>query len=136
MSGDQSMMRIRVLLVDDHEVVRSGLRTMLEQESDIEVVAEADDGEPAVRLASIHEPDVIVMDVTMPRLNGIDATRQIRERVPGVRVIGLSMHDHESMSQAMLAAGAAAYLPKGGPAEDLIQAIRNHTVGGASDAQA
>ncbi|MFW6058673.1 MAG: PAS domain S-box protein [Phycisphaeraceae bacterium] len=122
--ADDGHRHIRVLLVDDHEVVRSGLRTMLEQQSDIRIIAEADDGEPAVELAETHRPDVVVMDVTMPRLNGIEATRRIKERMPEARVIGLSMHEREAMAEAMLAAGAVAYLPKGGPADDLIEAIR------------
>jgi len=115
---------IRVLVADDHKIVRQGLVGMLDSERDIVVVAEAQDGQEAVALARSARPDVVVMDVSMPRLNGVDATRRITEEVPGVKVIGLSMHEEQDMARGMLAAGAAAYLRKDGPLDALVAAIR------------
>ena len=116
--------RIRVLLADDHQVMRNILALVLGDEPDIEVVGEAADGAMAVDLASEIHPDIIVMDVTMPRLNGIDATRRITSAMPEVHVIGLSMHARDDMAASMLRAGACAYLSKDGPTEDLLAAIR------------
>jgi DNA-binding NarL/FixJ family response regulator len=113
-----------VLLADDHKIVRQGLAGLLEIEPDIVVVGEAEDGEEAVELARQLQPDVVIMDVTMPRMSGIEATRLIRRDLANTRVIGLSMHAASDMAGAMCAAGATAYLPKGGPSEDLIAAIR------------
>jgi PAS domain S-box-containing protein len=115
---------IRLLLVDDHRIVRQGLARLLCTESDIELVGEAGDGQEAVELANRLRPDVIVMDVSMPRMDGIHATRHILQSHPGARIIGLSMHEQGDMAQAMLDAGAAAYLTKGGPSETLFAAIR------------
>ena len=116
--------KIRVLLVDDHAVLRAGMASLLNEEPDIEVVGEAWDGQMAVELAVELQPDVILMDVTMPRLNGIEATRRIVARLPQTWIIGLSMHDQESMALAMRTAGAKAYLSKDGRCETLIAAIR------------
>lgn len=116
--------KIRVLLADDHPVMRQGLARLLQEEPDIEVVGEASDGHVAVALARQLQPDVVVMDVSMPHANGFDATRLIVAECPGVRVIGLSMHEEADMAAAMRQAGAAAYLTKGGPIEDLVAAIR------------
>ena len=113
-----------MLLADDHEIVRQGLVGILQIEPDIEVVGEAADGEDAVELARKLQPDVVIMDVTMPRMTGIEATQLIRRELPKTRVIGLSMHAESDMAEAMRAAGAFAYLTKGGPSEDLIAAIR------------
>ena len=115
---------IRVLLADDHKIVRQGLVGLLEIEPDIEVVGQAADGEEAVELARKLRPDVVIMDVTMPRMTGIEATKLISRELPKTRVVGLSMHAESDMAQAMRAAGAAAYLSKGGPSEDLLAAIR------------
>lgn len=117
--------RIRVLLADDHKVMRDILSLVLGDEPDIEVVGEADDGARAVELASKMHPDIVVMDVTMPRLNGIDATRRITSALPDVHVIGLSMHERDDMAASMMRAGACAYLSKDGPTEELIAAIRS-----------
>jgi CheY-like chemotaxis protein len=116
--------RIRVLIVDDHQIVRKGLCEILQKESDMEVVGEAADGHEALESARRLAPDVVIMDVSMPRMNGIDATRAIRIRMPEMRVVALSMHERADMADAMRAAGAHAYLPKDGPAEDLLSAIR------------
>ncbi len=116
--------RIRVLLVDDHEILREGLAALLQEYPDIEVAGEALDGELAVELARHIQPDVVIMDVAMPRMGGVEATRRITTQKPGTCVIGLSMYEEMSMAEAMLAAGAAAYLPKGCPADQLIATIR------------
>lgn len=115
---------IRVLLVDDHRIVRAGLAGLLRHQPGIEIVGEASDGEEAVQRTRELQPDVVVMDVTMPKLNGIEATKQIKQQMPQVTVIGLSLHESENMATAMREAGASDYLTKGGPAEDLINAIR------------
>jgi DNA-binding NarL/FixJ family response regulator/anti-sigma regulatory factor (Ser/Thr protein kinase) len=115
---------IRVLLADDHKVLREGLARLLREQPDLDLVGEAEDGRRAVELALHTQPDVVVMDVTMPVLNGIEATRRIVAALPGVRVIGLSMHEEEDMARAMLEAGATGYLRKGGPSGPLIAAIR------------
>ena len=116
--------RIRVLLADDHKIVREGLLGLLSEDPDLDVVGEASDGRMAVDLAMRLQPDVVVMDITMPRLNGIEATRQIAAALPDIRIIGLSAHEQEDMARSMIEAGATAYLSKGGPAEDLIAIIR------------
>jgi len=117
--------RIRVLLADDHTILRKGLVGVLNQEPDIEVVAEAGDGETAVELTRQFNPDVVLMDVTMPKVDGIEATRRITTTQMGVDVIGLSAHKEEDMAQALYKAGAVAYLSKDEPAEFLIATIRN-----------
>ncbi|MEN6495877.1 MAG: response regulator transcription factor [Thermoguttaceae bacterium] len=116
--------RIRVLLADDHRILRHALAAILQDEQDLEVVGEASDGLEAVELAARCQPDVILMDVTMPRLSGVEATRQITEAWPQVRVIGLSMHEENGMAAQMRAAGASDYLTKGGSAETLLDVIR------------
>ncbi|MGD1000846.1 MAG: PAS domain S-box protein [Candidatus Brocadiia bacterium] len=116
--------RISVLLVDDHRIMRQGLTSLLEFEEDIEVVAEAENGRQAVELAHQYVPDVIIMDVNMPVMNGIEATRILSKELPEVKVIALSMHQERDTAEAMRQAGAVAYLTKGGPSEDLVAAIR------------
>lgn len=115
---------IRVLIADDHKILREGLASLLGGEHDIHVVGQASDGAMAVEMAQALSPDVVVMDITMPKMTGIEATRRIRAAVPSVRIIGLSMHTAEDMASALRSAGAEAFLTKGGPAEDLIAAIR------------
>jgi PAS domain S-box-containing protein len=115
--------RIRVLLVDDHKIVREGLRSLLAQDDKVEVVGAAADGHEAVDMAMHVRPDVVLMDVTMPRMDGIEATRRICSELPGTRVIGLSMHEHRDMAAAMIGAGAVGYLAKGGPSDALFAAI-------------
>jgi PAS domain S-box-containing protein len=118
--------KIRVLLVDDHAVVRQGIGNMLNEELDIEVVAEAADGQEAVELAAKLLPDVILMDMNLPKLNGIEATRAIHEQHPAIRIIGLSMFEETERAQAMCGAGAVSYLTKSGAAEALIATVRKH----------
>lgn len=115
----------RVLVVDDHRVVREGLVRMIAEAPDFEVVAEAGDGVEALELAAEHRPDVIVMDVTMPRMDGMEATRRITRELPGTRIIGLSIHAEQDMAQRMRDAGAEAYLSKAGPMDELLAAMRN-----------
>jgi PAS domain S-box-containing protein len=117
--------KIRVLLADDHALFRKGLVGVLNLEPDIEVVAEAADGRIAVELARQFNPDVILMDVTMPNVDGIEATRRITSTQQGVCIIGLSAHEEEDMAQALYKAGAISYLSKDEPAEFLITTIRN-----------
>lgn len=117
-------MSIRIVLADDHVIVRDGLRSLLEQQADMAVVAEAADGLEAVQVTGDTQPDVVVMDASMPRLNGIEATRRIRAQYPNVRVICLSIHSESQFVSAMLEAGASGYLLKDCAIEELIRAIR------------
>jgi signal transduction histidine kinase len=116
--------KIRVVLVDDHAILREGLASLLQRYTDIEVVGEAEDGQVAVELAHRLRPDVVVMDLSMPRLNGIDATRRIVADLPEVKVVGLSMHEEEYGLSAMRRAGAVECVIKAGPPDDLVTAIR------------
>jgi two-component system response regulator NreC len=117
-------MSIKVMIADDHQIVREGLRAMLEKEHDIKVVGEAVDGRMTERLARELAPDVIIMDVAMPDLNGIEATRQIVAELPGVKIIALSMHDDRRFVLNMFKAGAAGYMLKDCAFKDLAKAIR------------
>ena len=117
--------RIRILVADDHAVVREGLVQILSREEDMEIVGEAVDGLDAVEQTSLFRPDVVLMDVTMPRLNGLEATLRITSEFPDVKVVGLSMHAKEEMQPQMLAVGAVGYLPKNNPVEELIAVIHN-----------
>jgi two-component system, NarL family, response regulator NreC len=117
------MSRLRILLADDHTVVRQGLRKILEARPQWEVVAEAADGREAVKQAEEVKPDVAIVDVAMPLLNGIEAVRQIARKVPGTRVLVLSMHNDEAYVTQMLRAGAAGYLLKDSADVDLLQAV-------------
>ena len=123
-------MSIRILLADDHRIMRQGLRTLLEKQTDIEVVGEAEDGPTAVQLVRELSPDVIVMDIGMPGLNGIEATHRIIAEVPGVKVIALSMHSDRRFVAEMFKAGASGYLPKDCAFEELARAIRAVVAGG------
>ena len=118
------MADIRVLLADDHTILRDGLRSLLAEEAGIRVVAEAEDGYEAVRLALLHAPDVVVLDIGMPRLNGLEATRQITRANPHIKVLVLTMHENEEYIRQVLAAGALGYILKDAAARELIGAIR------------
>ncbi len=124
-SGPAPDKKIRVLLADDHSVVRQGIAAMLGMELDMEVVGGASTGHEAIALAEKLLPDVILMDMSMPVLNGIEATRTISRDYPEIRIIGLSMFEDSERAQAMRDAGASDYLMKSGPAEELLRAIRD-----------
>ena len=115
---------LRVLMVDDHRILRQGLVGLMVDQIDITVVGEAGDGLEAIEQARILQPDVIIMDINMPRMNGIEATKAIHGEMPHIKVIGLSVHSSDGMEAKMRRAGAIAYLDKSGPGDDLIAAIR------------
>ena len=129
MSSQESPSPIRIVLADDHTVMRSGLRLLLERQPNLEVVGEAADGMEAVELAGEAKPNVVVMDIAMPHLNGVEATRQIVSRSPETAVVILSMHSDESYVIRSLKAGARAYLLKDSAEADLIGAIHAITEG-------
>lgn len=118
-------MRVRILLADDHGVVRKGLRFLLERQSDMEVVGEASDGREAVRLAEQTSPDVAIMDIAMPLLNGIEATSQMIKRNSRLAVIILSMHSDEDYLLSALNAGAKGYVLKDSAEDDIVKAVRS-----------
>ena len=115
---------IRVLIADDHIIVRSGLRLLLEIEPDIDVVGEASEGREALNLVEKHLPDVVLMDITMPGMDGLEATRRIKARWPQVQVLALTMHRSDEYFFEMLKAGASGYILKGAETSDLIHAVR------------
>jgi DNA-binding NarL/FixJ family response regulator len=117
------MNKIRILLADDHALMRRGIRALLERNEQFEVVAEAGDGREAVQLTEAHSPDVVVADIAMPGLNGIEAARQITQKSPHTAIIILSMHSDESYLLRALKSGARGYLLKDCPESDLINAI-------------
>jgi DNA-binding NarL/FixJ family response regulator len=125
------MQKITVLLADDHTVVRQGLRALLVVEGDIEIVGEADTGRQAVTMAKKLLPDVVVMDIAMPLLNGLEATRQISKQVPTTKVLILSSYSDDEYVQQLTEAGAAGYLVKQTAANDLLKAIREAHKGNA-----
>lgn len=124
MKTDFLKSKIRILIADDHAVVRDGTRRILEREDDMEVVAEAADGAEAVKLAIDSKPDVAIIDVAMPVMDGIEATRQIKSRYPSIAVLVLSAYDDDQFVFSLLEAGAAGYLLKTIRGKELIEAIR------------
>ena len=123
------MPKLRLLLGDDHTLVRQGLRKILEERTDWEVVAEVGDGRDAIRRAVALKPDVAILDVGMPQLNGIDATQQIVRRVPGTRVLILSMHSDEAYVTRALHAGATGYMLKDSAGKDLLKGVASVAAG-------
>jgi DNA-binding NarL/FixJ family response regulator len=119
-------MTVRILLADDHKIIREGLRSLIEKQPDMEVVAETQDGLTAVRLTQKLSPDVVIMDIGMPEMNGIEATREIVSSAKSIRIIALSMHSDKRFVLEMLKAGASGYLLKDSAFEELVSAI--HTV--------
>jgi DNA-binding NarL/FixJ family response regulator len=117
-------MAIKIILADDHRIIREGLRALLEKEPGVEVIAEAADGRTTVKLCREFVPDVVIMDITMPDLNGIEATHQILSEMPDIKVIALSMHSDKRFVSEMLNAGALAYLLKDAAFEELSDALR------------
>jgi len=117
------MDKVRILLADDHTSLRDGIRALLEDETDMLVIGEAEDGRTAVRLACQLKPDVVLMDIAMPLLNGLEATRQITQECPEVKVLILTMHENEEYIRQVLASGAMGYILKDAAAHELLQAI-------------
>jgi len=120
--------KIRILLVDDHAIVRNGIALALKGEPDIEIAGEAADGQTAVELVRKIVPDVVLMDISMPGMNGIEATRIIHQELPNVSIIGLSMFEESEQSAAMRRAGACAYTTKAGNLETLLAAVRKYAL--------
>ena len=125
------MFKARVLLVEDHVVVRQGIKALFADEPDLEIVGEADDGREALQRVSELRPDVVLMDISMPGLNGIEATRQIRQSYPDVKVVVLSMHSNEEYVFQVLRAGASGYVLKQSDSSEVLTAIRAAIAGGS-----
>ncbi len=125
----------RVLVADDHKMFREGVIHLLSQEPDLTVIGEAADGQEAVEFTRKLRPDILILDVSMPKLNGIHVAAQISRELPEVRIIGLSMHEDKDMAKAMRAAGAAAYLTKGGSSETLLNVVRSFTTANSAHPQ-
>ena len=123
-------MSIKVLLVDDHAIIREGLRSLLEKQPEMEVIADTNDGRKAIELVRELLPDIVIMDITMPGLNGIEATRQITAEFPDVKVIALSIHSKRRFVADMLSAGATGYILKECLFDELVQAIKAVAAGG------
>jgi two-component system response regulator NreC len=122
-------MTTRLLLVDDHAVVRSGLRMLLENERDVEIIGEAASAHEAIEAAMHLRPNVILMDIGLPDLSGIDATREIKKRMPEVSIVALTIHEDEEYFFKMLEAGATGYVPKRAAPDELLTAIRAAAIG-------
>jgi two-component system, NarL family, response regulator NreC len=118
------MTEIRLLLVDDHEVIRTGLRMLLESQPNIKIVGEANSGAQAFEMAGRTKPDVIIMDITLPDISGIEATRRIKQLHPKIAIVALTIHEDEQYFFEMLQAGASGYVPKRAAPDDLISAIQ------------
>ncbi len=125
------MARTKVLIADDHAIVREGVRMILAKEPDIEVVGEAEDGRQALDLVEQRRPNVVIMDLSMPGMGGIEATKKVKEQHPGVNVLALTMHEDETYVFQLLRAGASGYVLKRAAARDLVQAVRAAAKGDA-----
>lgn len=125
------MKRIRVLLVEDHETVRQGLRMVLESQADIEVVAEAPNGRIAVRHSERYQPDVVVLDLSMPEMNGLAAARAIKQSQPDTAIVALTRHDDAAFVDELMKAGASGYVLKQSPSKQLLRAVRTVSGGGS-----
>jgi len=117
-------MGLRILIADDHKIIREGLCHLFEQQPDMEVIGEAENGRVAIQLIRKLNPDVVILDVCMPELNGVDAARQIKKEFPNIKLIALSMHTDRRFVEGMLAVGASAYVLKEGAFEELVHAIQ------------
>ncbi|MGA9286726.1 MAG: response regulator transcription factor [Anaerobacillus sp.] len=123
--------KTKIIIIDDHRLFREGVKRILDMEDDFEVIAEGDDGDEALRLVEDHKPDVVLMDINMPHVNGVEATRQLIEQVPATKVIILSIHDDESYVTHAVKTGAAGYLLKEMDANSLVEAVKVVASGGA-----
>ena len=123
------MRKIRFLVADDHSVVRDGVRSVLRSSPDYRVVAEAEDGEQAVELSRVHKPDVVIMDVSMPKLNGIEATAIIKKENPDIKIVILTVHEDEEYVYQILRAGASGYVLKSAGKKEIFAAIRSALAG-------
>jgi two-component system response regulator NreC len=121
--------KIRLLLVDDHEVVRTGLRMLLENHEDLTIVGEADDAHNALSLIPKINPDIVIMDITLPDMSGIEATKVIKKKYPDIQIVALTIHEDEKYFFEMLKSGASGYVPKSAAPEDLVTAIKSAAVG-------
>jgi two-component system response regulator NreC len=121
---ERAMAKLEIFLADDHAVVREGLKAMINAQPDMIVIGEAGDGQTALQQARDCQPDIVIMDITMPELNGVEATAQLKRACPDIKVLTLSVHEDTSYLRQLLAAGAAGYILKHAAADDLIQAIR------------
>ncbi len=117
-------MTIKIILVDDHEIVRAGLRMLLQAQTDIEIAGEAENGTQALELCQKYSPDVVIMDITMPGMSGLEVTRQVKQLCPNAAVLALTIHEGEQYFFEMLNAGASGYVPKRAAPDDLVNAIR------------
>lgn len=117
--------RVRVVLIDDHDLLRRGIRTMLERQGNVEVVGEADDGSRALEMVEAHDPDVVLIDVIMPNVDGIEATRRIKDTFPNVGVVVLSGHDEQQFIFDAIKAGASGYLLKSAALEEVVDTVES-----------
>jgi DNA-binding NarL/FixJ family response regulator len=122
--------RLRIMVVDDHTIVRQGLKLLIDSQPDMQVVSEAGDGQAALDIAATSKPDVVIMDISMPGMNGLMATRALKQRLPHVLVVALTRHEDEAYLEELLRAGASAYVLKQSAPADFIQAIRAVAAGG------